>query len=515
MTQVPPTVRTPTREELREKAAKQFIHLTEDELDDFEELAPGFLTSMERLDEMVEPRPSVEYTDRGPVYRPGPEEDPLNAFVTKCLVEGADDGPLAGYDVGVKDNISVAGVELTNGSKVLEGFVPTADATVVTRILDAGGTIVGKLNMEDMAFSGGGDLSAFGPVFHPRDPDYLAGGSSSGSAAAVVSGDVDVSLGTDQAGSVRAPASWCGCVGLKPTHGLVPYTGGLSNGSYSIDHIGPLARSVEDVAVLLDAIAGADPLDPRQGEVPVQDYAGALEADLGSLSVGVVEEGFGIDTPLETSDPGVDATVRGALEAFEDGADGVDVRETSIPLQRAGFDLWASIATEAAAAIADSEGVGHFVEGFYDTQFMEHFAKSRRTRANDYPPLFKLVVTLGQYLRDEYHGHYHAKAQNCRRTLRAAFDEALAEFDVLALPATVTTAIEYREDVSRLEIIDRTFNITNTTPQNVTGHPAISIPCGTAGGLPVGLMLVGERFDDAGLLQAANAFEETVEVDLE
>jgi amidase len=225
MSESPPNVQPPPREEIREYAEQHHIDLTDEEVADFAGLIPETLAGYERLDELADYTPSVEYTDRDFGYKPDAEEDPLNAFVTKCDVTGADSGLLDGYDIGLKDNVNLAGIEMTCGSKLFEGYVPSTDATLVTRLLDAGATITGKLNMEDMAFSGNGELSATGPVFNPRDPEYIAGGSSSGSAAAVGNGDVDVAIGGDQDGSIRMPAAWSGIVGHKPTHSLVPYTG--------------------------------------------------------------------------------------------------------------------------------------------------------------------------------------------------------------------------------------------------------------------------------------------------
>jgi amidase len=508
MSELPPNVQPPTPEEIRAIAAKHHIDLSDDEVADFAAIIPGILEGHERLDELADPRPQVQFTDRDPGYRPGADEDPLNAFVTKCLVKGADDGPLAGYDVGIKDNIAVAGVEMTLGSKLFEGYVPATDATVVTRLLEAGSTITGKLNMEDMAFSGSGELSATGPVLNPRDENHIAGGSSSGSAAAVATGDVDVALGGDQGGSVRIPASWSGIVGHKPTHGLVPYTGIVGLGR-SFDHTGPMGSSVTDCARVLDVIAGKDPLDPRQGAVPTDDYEGALDAEPGGLTVGVLAEGFG----HEESEPGVDETVHDALEAFESA--GADVTEVSVPMHLDGLPIWNAVVLEATAATVASEGVGHYGKGFYDTQFADAFGRARRAQADDYVATLKLTLVVGQYLADEYRSHYYAKGQNLARELADTYDEALAEVDVLAMPTTPQTAHELEPELSRVEAIDRALNmLPNTAPFDVTGHPATSVPCGTDDGLPVGLMLVGERFDDATVLRAAEAFERTVAPDL-
>jgi len=501
MSEIPPNVQRPTPDEIREIAREHHMELSDAEVEDFMAAIEGTMPAYERLDELPDPRPRVEYTDRDPGYRPGRGEDPLNAFVTKCRVEGADDGPLAGVEVGLKDNVALAGIDMTLGSKLFDGYVPDTDATIVTRMLDAGATITAKLNMEDMAFSGSGELSATGPVLNPHSEDHIAGGSSSGSAAAVVGGDVDVAIGGDQGGSIRIPASWCGAVGHKPTHSLVPYTG-IAGLGRSFDHAGPICTSVEDCARVLDVIAGKDPLDPRQGEVPTEDYTAALGGTPSELSVGVLAEGFG----HEESEDGVDDAVHDALAAFEDA--GAGVTEVSVPMHLDGPVIWTAVANEATAATVDAEGIGHYGKGFYDTGFADYFGKARRAHADDYLTTVKLTLVLGQYLADEYRGHYYAKGQNLSRELADRYDEALADVDVLAMPTTPQTAHEMREDLTRLEVIERALDmLPNTCPFDVTGHPAVSVPCGTRDGLPVGLMLVGERFDDATVLRAAEAFE--------
>lgn len=508
MSESTPNVQPPTQEEIREYAEQHHIDLTDEEVEDFAAIIPETLAGYERLDELADYTPNVEYTDRVPGYRPDTEEDPLNAFVTKCNVKGADSGLLEGYEVGLKDNVNLAGVEMTLGSELFEGYVPATDATVVTRLLDAGATVTGKLNMEDMAFSGSGELSATGPVLNPRAPNYIAGGSSSGSAAAVGNDDVDIAIGGDQGGSIRIPASWSGIVGHKPTHTLVPNTGVVSLGRL-FDHTGPMCSTVEDCARVLTVIAGKDGLDPRQGKVPTEDYLDVLSDDLSDVTVGIVEEGFG----HEVSELSVDKTVRDAVSSFEDA--GAEVTEVSIPMHLDGLPIWNAIGLEATAATVDTEGVGHYGKGFYDTQMADAFGQARRAHANDYVTTLKLTLVLGQYLSDEYGGHYYAKAQNLSRKLTEKYNEALANVDVLAMPTTPQTAYEINEDISRVEGIDRALNmLNNTAPFDVTGHPAISVPAGTANGLPVGLMMVGERFDDATVLSSAHAFEQTVETDI-
>jgi len=501
MSELPPNVQRPTPEEIREIAREHHMDLSDGEVEDFEAVIDELLPAYERLDELPDSKPKVEYTDRDPGHRPGSDENPLNAVVTWCRVEGAEDGPLAGVEVGLKDNVSLAGIEMTLGSKLFEGYVPSTDATIVTRLLDAGATITAKLNMEDMACSGSGELSATGPVLNPQSEDHIAGGSSSGSAAAVVNGDVDVAIGGDQGGSIRIPASWSGAVGHKPTHSLVPYTGIVGLGR-SFDHTGPICTSVEDCARVLDVIAGKDPLDPRQGEVPTEDYTASLGGAPGEVSVGVLAEGFG----HEASEAGVDDAVHDALSAFESA--GAEVTEVSVPMHLDGQAIWTAVFNEATAATIDAEGLGHYGKGLYDTGFADYFGKARRAHADDYLATLKLTVVLGQYLADEYRGHYYAKAQNLSRELARRYDEALADVDVLAMPTTPQTAHEVRDELTRLETIERALNmVPNTCPFDVTGHPAVSVPCGTSDGLPVGLMLVGERFDDATVLRAAEAFE--------
>ncbi|MFB6302473.1 MAG: amidase [Haloferacaceae archaeon] len=500
-----PELRPPSTERLRELADRYSLGLTDADLDAFAALVGERMPIYERLDELAD-RPDDRHDDRR-TSRPTPGGDPYNAFVTRCEVEGAAEGSLAGVTVGVKDNIAVAGVEMTCGSRVFAGYRPRRDATVVTRLLAAGATVVGKTAMDDMAVSGTGEVSAAGPVLNPRDPDHLAGGSSGGSAAAVVAGDADLALGTDQAGSVRVPAAWCGCVGLKPTHGLVPYTG-ITPLGHTYDHVGPLAGSVRDCARALSVLAGPDGQDPRQpvggreGAPGPGSYVGALDGGVEGLTVGVLAEGF------IAEEPPVDDLVRDRIADLGDS--GAGVREIPVPLHADGGAIWLGIVPETIATLARDSGVGHHVDGRYDTDYLRAFARLADARADRFPPTMKLVLLLGAYMRDEYRGYYHAVARNLSRDLAAAYDEALAEVDVLALPTTPVTAYDVREGLDGPELVERAYagpRVANTAPFNLTGHPAVSVPCGTVDELPVGLMLVGRRGDDATVLRAAAAVE--------
>src|SRR5277367_5813856 len=239
----------PSADELKRIARANHIELTAAELTALQAMMPGQMAIIEQIDALSEsPQDSVtRYRDRKAGDRPSPKDDPLNAIVTRCSVKGAAGGPLKGKRVGVKDSVCVAGI-------------PASGATIVARMLDAGAEIVATLNMDDFALSGDGRTSTYGPSRNPHNPDYCAGGSSCGSAAALYYDDIDLTIGTDQGGSIRIPASWSGVVGIKPTYGLVPYTGVMSIDP-SLDHVGPMARSVSDVALLLEVIAGKDPLD--------------------------------------------------------------------------------------------------------------------------------------------------------------------------------------------------------------------------------------------------------------
>jgi len=499
-----PHIQPPSSEEVLKYADRHFIDLSDEEQQYFTEMMSVKLEPYERLDELTEPQSETAYTNRKLGYRPDEEEDPNNTTITKCRVGGAESGPLDGYTVGLKDNIALAGVAMTSGSKLLDDYVPSTDATVVRRLLDSGATITAKLNMDNLSFAGSGEFTKGGPVLNPHDSGYTSGGSSAGPAAAVAERSVDIAIGGDQGGSIRKPAGYCGVVGLKPTYGLVPYTGILGIG-HTIDHTGPIGKTVEDVALTLDVIAGKDPLDPRQGNVPVEEYASSLTGSVDDLTIGLVEEGFG----LKNGDTNVDETVREATDAFT--TLGADVTEISIPWHTDAMSIWTACFFEEAAALMRGSGLGFVGRGYYDTQLAEAFGKARQTQADDFPPILKFVCILGEYLTEEYHGRYHMKAQNLRRELVDAYDEALSDIDLLALPTTPKIAPKIQNDLTYMEMLERVMErsmVPNTAPFNVTGHPGVSVPCGTAHDMPVGMHIVGPQFNDATVLRAAHAFEQ-------
>jgi amidase len=478
------------------------LDLTDDEIADYRELITDILSSYQVVRNLGQPEPPQSTLRQRNPGRRARRDDPYNAWITRCEVTGADDGRIAGWDVAIKDNISVAGVEMTCGSQVMEGYVPNIDATLVTRLLDEGARIIGKTNLDDMAFTGNGHSSAFGPTCNPHDEAYLPGGSSGGSAVAVQTGEVDVAIGGDQGGSIRVPAAWTGVVGHKPTHGLVPYTGcvGIEN---TIDHAGPLAPDVETAAQILSVIAGKDPDDPRQPEtVPIDEYADALEGEADGLSVGVLEEGF--DRPEH--EEAMNTNVRTALDELADA--GATIEEVSLPMHAHAMDIYTVALAEGFVAAVAGEGVGHNWRGWYNTSWVDSFGKARRAQGGDFPPSVKLTLLTGAYTSDQYHSKYYAEAMNLRAELTEKYDELFAEYDVVAMPTTPMTANEYVPDQDRFEFIaDAWGNLANTAAFNMTGHPSLSVPVEPHDGLPVGLMMTGSQFNDATVLDAGFALE--------
>ncbi len=499
------SVQPPDEARLAQVAEQYGLRLDEADLAQFAPVVAGLLSSWDVVEEL--------YAETAPVapdrtwVRPEPEDNPYNAWYVTTAITGSAQGPLAGCTVAVKDNTMVAGVPMMNGSRTVEGFVPTRDATIVSRLLAAGATIAGKSVCEDLCFSGGSHTSRTGPVRNPWDETRSTGGSSSGSAALVAAGLVDVATGGDQGGSVRMPASWSGIVGHKPTHGLVPYTGAFPI-ERTIDHVGPMARTVADAALVLSVIAGPDGLDPRQpaGLVP-QDYLAALGQGIAGLRVGLLTEGFGRDG----SSPDVDVAVRAAAAVLR--ASGAAVEDVSVPWHLHGAKVWDVIATEGAAAqMVDGNGYGLNVDGLYDPELIAHYGRQWREDGSQFSETVKLVLLAGRHTLDRYQGRHYAMARNLVPQLRAAYDEALSRYDVLVLPTTpIQATVIPAADAPREQVLARALEmIGNTAPFDVSGHPACSVPAGLANGLPTGMMLVGRRFDDATVLRVAAAYEQAV-----
>ena len=496
----------PDHDALAAVAAGYRLGLTPEQVDTFLPAVTGLLGSWDAVAELYAAEAPV--APRREWTRPDPGENPFNAWYVQTSITEASSGPLAGRTVAIKDNTAVAGVPMTNGSATVEGYVPATDATVVRRLLDAGATITGKAVCEDLCFAGASITANTGDVENPWDTTRSAGGSSSGSGALVAGGIVDMATGGDQGGSVRIPAANCGLVGHKPTWGLVPYTGAFPI-EYTVDHLGPMTRTVPDAALMLSVIAGRDGHDPRQpADLQPEDYLGALAAGAEGLRVGVLREGFG----LPGSEAAVDDTVRTAVDTL--AAAGFAVSEVSVPWHLHGPRIWDVIATEGATSqMIDTYGYGLNWKGRYDPEVMDHYGARWSEDGSRFADTVKLVILAGRYGLDTTHGRHYAMAQNLAPKLAAAYDAALADVDVLVMPTLPmrATVRPDRATAGTAEVLGRALEmLANTAPFDVTGHPACSVPAGLADGLPVGMMIVGARFQDATVLRVAHAFEQAV-----
>ncbi len=499
-------VQPPSRTRLESIAESFGLHFDDAAMTTMESLVTGALASYDVVGALAE-KDRRTAPERA-FSCPEPRDNELNGWYVRAEITGAGTGPLAGRSIAVKDNVMVAGLPMMNGSRSLEGFVPVEDATVVTRILEAGGTVTGKSVCEDLCFSGGSHTTANGPVLNPWDRSRSTGGSSSGSAALVASGAVDMAVGGDQGGSVRMPASWCGIVGLKATHGLVPYTGGFPIEA-TLDHLGPMARTVTDTAVLLTAMAGPDGQDPRQAGAPSGvDYSEGLDAGVQGKRVGILREGF--DVP-GLSEPQVDAAVHRAAQRFAEL--GAEVVEVSVPEHTDAIHVWTVIATDGATwQMLRGNGYGYGYKGRYSPEMMDHYARGLRKHFDAVSHTVKFVALCGQYMLDEYNGTYYAKAQNAATHIRQAYDAVLQDVDVLVLPThPMRATVIPSAGASIEEYVARALEmIANTAPFDVTGHPAISVPAEVEDGRPVGMMIVGKHWDEKGVLTAARAYEALV-----
>ncbi len=496
-------VSKPTHDQLRDIAEEMGLSLSDDDVKSFIGLMQSSIDGYNVVDAMPDNLPAVKYP-RTPGYRPSGAENKYNAWYVKTSIKGAPSGKLSGKQVVMKDNVMVAGVPMMNGASTLEGYVPEIDATVVERILDAGGEIVGKAHCEAFCLSGGSHTNATGPVHNPHKMGYSAGGSSSGSAALLAAGEVDMAIGGDQGGSIRIPASYCGIYGLKPTHGLVPYTGIMPIEIY-VDHTGPMTANVTDNALLLEVIAGPDGYDPRQYHVKTDDYTAQLASGIAGMNIAVVREGFGHDN----SEPDVDAKVRAAGQRLQ--SLGAKVEEVSIPWHTVGGALWLPIGVEGLTqTMMWGDGYGFSRPDLYVTSLMD-FHRGWRQRADEMSETTKLFTLLGTYIRKRHGSRYYGKAMNITRQLTAAYDEVLSDYDLLLMPTLPVKATPLpAPDASREDYVARALEmITNTSPFDISHHPAMAIPCGMSDGLPISMMLIGKHFDESTIYRAAYAFEQS------
>jgi len=496
------TVKRPTVDQMHAIVESMHMNMSSREVAEYLEIMEGTFQSYDRLTQLPDNLPPVRYP-RTPGIKPSPADNPLNAWAVKSEVRGAAHGPLSGKRVVLKDNVCLAGVPMMNGASSLEGYVPDVDATLVTRILDAGGSIAGKAHCEYFCLSGGSHTNAAGPVHNPYRYGYSAGGSSSGSAALVGAGELDLAIGGDQGGSIRMPASWCGIYGMKPTHGLVPYTGVMPIEA-TIDHAGPMTANVADNALLLEVIAGADGLGPRQYSPRVDRYTAALGRGVSGLRIGVLLEGFN----RADSEPDVDHKVRQAADRLR--AMGAIVEDVSVPMHMDGPAIWTAIAVEGLQAqMMNGNGMGFNWKGLYTTSLLDAHS-AWRARADELSPSLKVSMMAGEYFIKNYRGHFYAKAQNLSRVLAKAYDDALSKYDLLLLPTVPMKATPLPPSNAPLKlIVQRALEMLgNTCPLDVTGHPAMSVPCGMSNGLPIGVQLVAKHWEESTIYRAAHAFEQ-------
>ena len=418
-------------------------------------------------------------------WPPDEEADPHAAFLRRCDVAGAEKGPLAGHTVAVKDNIAVGGVPMTCGSPFVEGYVPPRDATVVSRLLAAGGRVVGKANMDEFALGGDTGAMRFRLARNPAAPDHQPGGSSAGSGVAVAEGTVDLALGSDTGGSVRFPASFCGVVGVKPSRGLVP-DDGFVQFARQLDTIGVLAGDTATAARGLGAVATG----------PDDAYRGAVESppDPAELTIGRPAALWGNDDTVE-------AVVDAALDRLADA--GATVVDVSIPRFEFAVPAWLATAMTELAAYVDANGVNYWDDSATEPALVAALAERFAERADELGPYIRSAIVYGRHLIDGHEDSYYAKAQRGRRLVTEGVEETLSEVDVLASPTTPLLPPEwgdgYLDDLSIYEVVG------NTGPFNLTGHPATSVPCGEHDGLPVGLQFVAS--EDATTLAAAATWE--------
>jgi amidase len=493
------------------------IHLGPDEAAVYRKYLLQDLTALDAFvqSRLEEAKPPMVSPAREPGYRPSREEDPLNAWTWKCRIPGASEGLLAGKTVSYKDHIAVAGIPMSLGSFALEGFIPDFDATVVTRALLAGGTVVGKHTMNGLSggFGFGGGIGDYGRPLNPHNSEHLTGGSSAGSGAAVAAGEVDISFGGDQGGSIRIPAALSGNVGLKPTFGLVSHFGIGFGSDQSIDYTGPMARTVEDAAAALQATAGYDGYDPRQGrDVPTTlDVLSGLSRGVSGLRLGVVEQGF------EGAESDVSDLVMSAIDVLAKG--GAEVFKVSIPEHHEVREAQMALSAEGSRAVFDTGFFGAFTKTYYPASLIAAINKLWAGQTDLLTPRTKLGYITAEFSRRNYSGRVYAKAQNVRPTYVRAFDSALAEADILVMPTCILKAPPYEPPATYMDALEDNLNMIarsaarNTMPFNYTGHPALALPVGKSAGLPVSMQLVGRFFDDALLLQAAYAYEHSVDWD--
>ncbi|GBD16417.1 Glutamyl-tRNA(Gln) amidotransferase subunit A [bacterium HR26] len=407
-----------------------------------------------------------------------------------------DAAPLTGIPVALKDVLCTVDAPTTAGSRILEGFRSPYDATVVRKLREQGAVFVGKANTDEFAMGSSTENSAYGPTRNPWDLDRVPGGSSGGSAAAVAAGEAMVSLGSDTGGSIRQPAGFCGVVGIKPTYGRVSRYGLVAFAS-SLDQIGPFGRTVEDVAIVLQAISGHDPCDSTSVDIPVPDYRASLTGDIRGLRIGVAAE-----YQVPGMDPEVERVVDEAVAELQ--RLGAEIVPVSLPHTKYALATYYIIApSEASANLARYDGVKYGLSLQGETLLESYL----QTRGRGFGPEVKRRIMLGTYaLSAGYYDAYYVKAQKVRTLIKRDFDEAFEKVDVILAPTSPTVAFRLGERTA--DPIQMYLSDVFTIPANMAGLPGIAVPCGFAHGLPVSMQFMGRPFDEATLLRVAHAYEQ-------
>ncbi|MBN1905980.1 MAG: Asp-tRNA(Asn)/Glu-tRNA(Gln) amidotransferase subunit GatA [Deltaproteobacteria bacterium] len=439
------------------------------------------------------------------------KEPSINAYISKTkeiALKQADEAdrrirageavsPLNGIPVAVKDNLCTQGIKTTCASRILENFIPTYNATAVQKAINDGAVIIGKTNLDEFGMGSSTENSIIGPTHNPINRDYVCGGSSGGSAAAVASGEAIIALGTDTGGSIRQPSAFCGITGIKPTYGRVSRLGLISYAS-SLDQIGVLGKSADDCAMMLNSICGHDPRDTTSANVAKPDFTSSLEKGVKGLRAGLPKEYF-----VEGLDKGIRDSVMNAVKLLE--KDGMEIEEISLPNASSSISSYYLIATaEASSNLARYDGVKY---GFRaDTETDDAVMMYEKTRSRGFGSEVKRRIMLGTYvLSAGYYDAYYLKAQKVRNLIKSDFDRAFKKVDCIITPTTPCLPFKIGEkmaDPLQMYLVD-----IYTVSLNLSGLPGMSVKCGTVDGLPAGMQIIGRPFDEEMILRVASGYE--------
>ncbi|XP_065676158.1 amidase-like isoform X1 [Hydra vulgaris] len=499
------TVLVPSLDDLQKINQCYNLKCTLDDLSIYQEVMKGPVEDYNFVENFL--LPSVEILgDRTYLY-PLTEDNEYLAWYVKCNINAKKDGKLAGKKIAIKDNTAVANIPMMNGSKVLEGYIPEYDAVIVQRILNEGGIIIGKTTCEDLCFSGASYMTTYGPVRNPNNTEYSAGGSSSGSGVVVATGEADMATGGDQGGSIRIPASCCGIVGLKPTHGLIPYTGAIPIVPV-IDHVGPMTKNVADCAIFLEVLAGYDTgIDYRQSPfAPVYEYSKLiypLVVPKKKINVAILEEG------LDLCDKDVKETFNQAVSWLKK-SEFLNIKTVSLPLHKEAYRLMVPLFFDGVfGSMIDGCGYGTGFAGVQSESLVKKMKEGYSQHLSQISHNVKSVILLSNYIKEKFGPYYYAKASSLIAHMQQLYNNILQENDVIIMPTLTNLPCKLPlKDTPIKERMIKSEDMTkNTAIFDGTGHPALSLNCGFVGDLPVGLMVVGKHFDEVSVLNAAAIFE--------